>query len=81
MRQPPALKAIMPAMATDDLYHDDTHYIDGVFHIDTWATDFYSGLALPQTPRWPIDEAFYRDRFDVSEDRHAISDMLDLISD
>lgn len=65
MRQPPALKAIMPAMATDDLYHDDTKYIDGVFHIDTWATDFYSGLALPQTPRWPIDEAFYRDRFDV----------------
>lgn len=64
MRQPPALKAILAVDATDDLYRDDTHYIDGVLHIDSWATGFYSSNALPQTPGWAIDEAYFRDRFD-----------------
>jgi hypothetical protein len=64
MRQPPALKAILAVDATDDLYRDDTHYIDGVFHIDSWATGFYSSNALPQTPGWQLDEAYFRDRFD-----------------
>ena len=64
MRQPPALKAILATDATDDLYHDDVHYIDGVLEIDPWATEFYHSLALPQTPNWPLDESFFRDRFD-----------------
>jgi len=64
MRQPPPLKAILAVDATDDLYGDDTHYIDGVFHIDSWATGFYSSHALPQTPSWPLDEVYFRDRFD-----------------
>ncbi|MEW5901984.1 MAG: CocE/NonD family hydrolase, partial [Acidobacteriota bacterium] len=51
MRQPPALKAILATDATDDLYRDDIHYIDGVLHIDSWTTEFYHSVALPQTPR------------------------------
>ena len=30
MRNPPALKAIIAVAATDDLYQDDVHYIDGI---------------------------------------------------
>jgi putative CocE/NonD family hydrolase len=32
MRNPPALKAIIALMGTDDLYQDDVHFIDGVLH-------------------------------------------------
>ncbi|HSE41844.1 MAG TPA: CocE/NonD family hydrolase, partial [Acidobacteriota bacterium] len=34
MRNPPALKAIIAVDATDDLYQDDVHYIDGILHVD-----------------------------------------------
>ncbi|MDH4272852.1 MAG: CocE/NonD family hydrolase, partial [Candidatus Aminicenantes bacterium] len=64
MRRPPALRAILAAMATDDLYHDDIHYIDGVFHTDEWAFWFDHSKAIPQSPRYPLDEAYFRDRFE-----------------
>jgi hypothetical protein len=64
MRRPPALRAILAAMATDDLYHDDIHYIDGVFHVDEWAFWFDHSKAIPQSPHYPLDEAYFRDRFD-----------------
>jgi hypothetical protein len=64
MRRPPALKAILAAMATDDLYHDDVHYIDGAFHVDEWAFWFDHSKAIPRSPDYPIDEAYYRERFE-----------------
>jgi hypothetical protein len=64
MRQPPALKAILAAMATDDLYHDDIHYIDGAFHVDEWAFWFDHSKAIPQSPDYPLDEAYFKERFD-----------------
>jgi len=64
MRQPPALKAILAAMATDDLYHDDIHYIDGAFHVDEWAFWFDHSKAIPQSPAYPLDEAYFKERFD-----------------
>jgi putative CocE/NonD family hydrolase len=64
MRQPPALKAILAAMATDDLYHDDIHYIDGAFHVDEWAFWFDHAKAIPQSPNYPLDEAYFKERFD-----------------
>ena len=36
MRNPPALKAIIAIEATEDLYQDDVHYIDGIMHVDSW---------------------------------------------
>jgi predicted acyl esterase len=63
MRQPPALKAIHAAHASDDLYHDDIHYIDGAYHADSWATNFDHYKGLPQTPHWQLDEDYFRDRF------------------
>jgi len=63
MRRPPALKAILAAMATDDLYHDDVHYIDGAFHVDEWAFWFDHSKGIPRSPDYPIDEAYFRERF------------------
>src|SRR6202140_4370083 len=34
MRHPPALKAILAVDATEQLFHDDVHYIDGMMHFD-----------------------------------------------
>lgn len=65
MRQPPALKAILAAMATDDLYHDDIHYIDGAFHVDEWAFWFDHSKAIPQSPGYLLDEDYFRDRFET----------------
>lgn len=64
MRRPPALKAILAACATDDLYHDDIHYIDGAFHVDEWAFWFDHSKAIPRSPDYPLDEAYFRERFD-----------------
>ncbi len=63
MRQPQALKAILAAHATDDLYHDDIHFIDGAFHVDEYELIIDHENALPQTPDYKLDEAYFRDRF------------------
>ena len=34
MRNPPALKAILAVDATEKLFTEDVHYIDGIFHVD-----------------------------------------------
>src|SRR6266850_7234370 len=34
MRNPPELKAIIATDATEELFHDDIHYIDGMMHVD-----------------------------------------------
>ena len=65
MRQPPALKAILPTAATDDLFHDDVHHMDGAFHIDQFMPVMDHGYTLPQTPDYKLDEAYFRDRFNT----------------
>jgi uncharacterized protein len=64
-RNPPALKAIIAVDATEDLYQDDVHYMDGIMHVDSWemSQDLYN--ALPGAPDYTIDEAYFRDRFDT----------------
>lgn len=63
MRQPPALKAILAVMATDDLYLDDVHHMDGAFHLDQFMPAMDHENTLPQTPGYLLDEAYFRDRF------------------
>ncbi len=64
MRQPPALKAIIAVDASDDLFHDDVHYIDGLLHLDEYALMIDHLNALPPAPGFPIDEATLAARFD-----------------
>jgi len=40
MRNPPALKAIIAVMATDDLFEDDVRYIDGQMHVDAYELGY-----------------------------------------
>ena len=65
MRNPPALKAIIAVAATDDLYQDDVHYIDGIFHLDSWAMSQDLTNARPGAPDFVIDDDNFRNRFDT----------------
>jgi predicted acyl esterase len=63
LRQPPALKAILAMDATDDLYHDDVHYIDGAFHVDQYELSIDTDLGLPRWPDYALDEDYFENRF------------------
>jgi putative CocE/NonD family hydrolase len=62
---PPALKAIIAVDATEDLYQDDVHYMDGIMHVDSWEMSQDLDNARPGAPDYVIDEAYFRDRFDT----------------
>lgn len=63
MRRPPALKTIIAIHASDDLYHDDLHYIDGVLHLDPYHLYINHELGMPSTPSYKLDERYFADRF------------------
>ena len=65
MRNPPALKAIIAIMATDDLFEDDVRYIDGQMHVDAYELGVDIANALPGAPEFVIDEKYFRERFDT----------------
>lgn len=65
MRNPPALHAFVAVMATEYLYQEDVHYIDGIMHTDSWmmSNDLYN--ALPAAPDFELDEEWLKNRFYV----------------
>ena len=63
-RRPPGLKAIIPAEATEDLFQDDIHYIDGLFHVDEYELSMEVQPAITRWPDYPLDEASLAARFD-----------------
>jgi predicted acyl esterase len=65
MRNPPALKAIIAVDATDDLYQDDVHFMDGGMHVDSWEMSMDLANAMPGAPGYVIDEKLFADRFDT----------------
>jgi putative CocE/NonD family hydrolase len=65
MRSPPALKAIIAIDATDDLYQDDVHFMDGILHLDSWEMSQDLDNARPGAPDYVIDENYFRNRFDT----------------
>lgn len=62
---PPALKAIIAACATEDLFHDDIHYIDGLMHVDEFELGMDLQLGLTRAPDFPTDEKSLEARFDA----------------
>jgi uncharacterized protein len=64
LRRPPALKAIIAVDASDDLFHDDVHYIDGLLHLDEYAVMIDQLNALPPAPDFPLDGEILARRFD-----------------
>ena len=65
MRNPPALKAIIAIDATDDLYQDDVHFMDGILHVDSWEMTQDLDNAMPGAPDYVIDETYFLERFDT----------------
>ena len=65
MRNPPALKAFVALMATEYLYQEDVHYMDGIMHTDSWmmGNDLYN--VLPGAPDFKMDEEWVKNRFNV----------------
>jgi putative CocE/NonD family hydrolase len=64
-RRIPALKAIVAIDATEDLYQDDVHYMDGIMHVDSWEMSMDLDNARPGAPDYVIDDENFRDRFDT----------------
>ena len=62
-RKPPALKAIITAHASMDLFYNDVHYIDGVMHMDYYAQQIDTDNALPVSTDYLFDDAWQEDRF------------------
>jgi predicted acyl esterase len=64
LRRPPHLAAILVLHPSDDLFHDDVHYIDGALHLDQYALEIDHENGLPRPPGYPLDAAYFADRFD-----------------
>jgi uncharacterized protein len=65
MRAPAALKAILAADASDDLFHDDVRYLDGILHLDEYALDIDHHNGLPRPPEYRVDARYLEDRFEA----------------
>ena len=63
-RKPPALKAVLAAHGSQDLYYNDIHFIDGVFHIDTYEPEIVTDNALPAPDQYLITPEYFTERFD-----------------
>ena len=64
-RNIPALKAIVAIDATEDLYQDDVHYMDGIMHLDSWEMSMDLDNARPGAPEYRIDDDNFQNRFDT----------------
>ena len=56
MRHPAALKAILAVDATESLFHDDIHYIDGLMHFDEFELNMDLAPAMTGAPDYTLDE-------------------------
>lgn len=64
MRHPAALKAILAVDATESLFHDDIHYIDGLMHFDEFELNMDLAPAMTGAPDYTLDEKIMGPRFD-----------------
>jgi uncharacterized protein len=65
MRHPPALKAILAAHATAELFHDDVHYVDGMAHVDEFELNMDMAQGWLGAPDYSLDERVLGPRFDT----------------
>jgi hypothetical protein len=64
LRKPPALKAILAAAATEELFKEDVHYMDGVFHVDEFELTMDLDQGRTGAPDFNLDEAAIGPRMD-----------------
>ena len=64
MRHPPALKAILAVDATEALFHDDVHYVDGLMHFDEFELNMDLAPGMTGAPDYTLDEHVLGPRFE-----------------
>jgi len=64
LRKPPALKAILAAAATEELFKEDVHYMDGIFHVDEFELTMDLDQGRTGAPDFNLDEASIGPRMD-----------------
>ncbi len=64
LRRPPALKAIIAAAATEELFKEDVHYMDGIFHVDEFELTMDLDQGRPGAPDFSLDESVLAPRMD-----------------
>src|SRR5215475_4600278 len=66
MRNPPELKAIIAIDATEELFHDDIHYIDGMMHVDEFELNMDMAPGMTGAPDYTLDERVLGPRFEAA---------------
>jgi putative CocE/NonD family hydrolase len=64
MRHPPALKAILATAATEALFTEDVHYMDGILHLDEFEVAMDLDQGRSGAPDFPLDEGTLSKRMD-----------------
>lgn len=64
MRRPPALKTILAVAATEALFTEDVHYMDGIMHVDEFEVSMDLDQGRSGAPSFPLDEDTLAKRMD-----------------
>ncbi len=64
MRGPPALKAILAVAATEALFKEDVHYMDGIMHVDQFELSADLDQGRSGAPDFLLDEQTLSQRMD-----------------
>jgi putative CocE/NonD family hydrolase len=64
MKKPEPLKAIIANVSTENLYHEDVHYADGIFRFGTYNMFADLNLIYTPPPLNPADDSLLARRFD-----------------
>jgi predicted acyl esterase len=64
LRKPPALKAILAVAATEELFKEDVHYMDGVFHVDEFELTMDLDQGRTGAPDFSLDDSLIGPRMD-----------------
>ncbi|MGC2033363.1 MAG: CocE/NonD family hydrolase [Steroidobacteraceae bacterium] len=64
LRKPPALKAILAVAATEELFKEDVHYVDGIFHVDEFELTMDLDQGRPGAPDFTLEESVIGPRMD-----------------
>jgi predicted acyl esterase len=64
LRKPPALKAILAVAATEELFKEDVHYMDGIFHVDEFELTMDLDQGRSGAPDFTLEESVIGPRMD-----------------
>jgi predicted acyl esterase len=66
MRHTPGLKTILAVDATEELFHEDIHYIDGLMHVDEFELGMDLAPGMTGSPDYTLDEKVLGPRFEAA---------------